>query len=145
MILLIIIKINVIQLLIIKKKELKAYIENIQTDKIEIKLYETGIITNMGSMFYDCSSLNSLPDISKWNTQNVTAMNSMFNNCSSLNSLPEISKWNIQNVTKMDYMFNNCSSLNSLPDISKWILNNKLTKVNMFSGVNKKIIPKKFQ
>ena len=45
----------------------------------------------------------------------------------------------------MDYMFCGCKSLNSLPDISKWVLNSKLSKVNMFDGVNKKIIPKKFK
>ncbi|MBQ1781717.1 MAG: BspA family leucine-rich repeat surface protein, partial [Methanobrevibacter sp.] len=33
----------------------------------------------MGSMFNECSSLNSLPDISNWNTTNVTNMRSMFN------------------------------------------------------------------
>ena len=101
-----------------KKTELKEYIDNNNKNKIEIKLYETGIITNMGFMFYGCNSLNSLPDISKWDTKNVTAMNSMFSGC---------------------------NSLNSLPDISKWVLNSNLSKYNMFDGVNKKIIPKKFK
>ena len=32
----------------------------------------------MGYMFYDCSSLNNLPDISKWDTKNVTYMGFMF-------------------------------------------------------------------
>jgi len=32
----------------------------------------------MNSMFYNCSSLNSLPDISKWNTSNVKNMSSIF-------------------------------------------------------------------
>ena len=44
----------------------------------------------MGKMFSGCSSLNSLPDISKLNTQNVTTMDSMFHDCRSLNSLPDI-------------------------------------------------------
>jgi len=34
-------------------------------------------ITNMYSMFYSCSSLQSLPDISKWNTEKVTYMSYM--------------------------------------------------------------------
>ena len=29
-------------------------------------------------MFYDCESLSSLPDISKWNTNNVTDKFDMF-------------------------------------------------------------------
>ena len=32
----------------------------------------------MNNMFFGCSSLSSLPDISKWNTNNVTNMNNMF-------------------------------------------------------------------
>ena len=54
----------------------------------------------MNCMFYDCSSLNNLPDISKWDTKNVIYMNCMFYGCSSLNYLPDISKWDTKNVTK---------------------------------------------
>ena len=97
-----------------KKTELKEYIDNNNKNKIEIKLYETGIITNMGSMFSGCNSLNSLPDISKWDTKNVTAMKSMFSGCNSLNSLPDISKWDTKNVTAMDFMFCGCKSLKKM-------------------------------
>ena len=70
-----------------------------------IKLIENKNITNMSFMFSGCSSLLSLPDISKWNTNNVTNMSGMFSGCSSLLSLPDISKWNTNNVTNMSYMF----------------------------------------
>ena len=74
----------------------------------------------MSNMFYNCSTLKSLPDISKWNTNNATDMSYMFYNCSSLKTLPEISKWNTNNVIDLKYMFYNCSLLLSFPDISKW-------------------------
>ena len=61
-------------------------------------------VTDMRYMFYECSSLSSLPDISRWNTNNVTNMSAMFYECSSLSFLPDISKWNIHNVTDMSYM-----------------------------------------
>ena len=38
-------------------------------------------------------------------------MSSMFAECSSLSSLPDISKWNTNNVTNMDYMFDGCSNI----------------------------------
>jgi len=117
-----------------KKTELKEYIENIKQDKIEIKLYETDTITDMSYMFNKCNSLNSLPDISKWNTKNVTRMDSMFRNCSSLNSLPDISKWNTDNVIAMDAMFCGCKSLKLLPDISKWNTHNVIRINFMFDG-----------
>ena len=40
-------------------------------------------------------------------------MNSMFSRCSSLLSLPDILKWNTNNLTNMRYMLYGCSSLSS--------------------------------
>ena len=48
----------------------------------------------MSYMFYNCDSLKSLPDISKWDTKNATNMSYMFYNCDSLESLPDLSKQN---------------------------------------------------
>ena len=93
-------------------------------DKLEIKLIDIDNITDMSCMFYECSSLLNLPDISKWNTNNVNNMSYMFSGCSSLSNLPDISKWNTNNVNDMSYMFYECSSLSNLPDISKWNTNN---------------------
>ena len=47
----------------------------------------------------------------------------MFYSCSSLKILPDISIWNIDNVEKIDYLFGGCELLNSLPDISNWKIN----------------------
>lgn len=72
-------------------------------------------------MFPYCSSLLSLLDISKWNTNNVENVDDMFRECSSLLSLPDVSKWCIINVEKLDDMFRECTSLSSSSsDIFKW-------------------------
>ena len=52
-------------------------------------------------------------------TKNVTDMCWMFYKCSLLKSLPDISKWNTSIVNDISYMFSGCSLLLSLPDISK--------------------------
>ena len=62
-------------------------------------------------LFSGCSSLISLPDISKWNTNKVTHMTEMFCGCSSLISLPDISKLNTNKVKFMNNMFNECHNL----------------------------------
>ena len=54
-------------------------------------------------MFYDCSSLKSLPDISKWDISNTEYLNNIFGKCSNLNSFPDISKWNTLNMKNMIY------------------------------------------
>ena len=121
----------------------KYNITNYNNNKLEIKLKGVNNITNMSGIFYVCSSLSSLADISKWNTNNVT---DMFWGCSSLSSLPDISKWNINKVSNMSYMFSNCESLSSLPDISTWNTNNVTFMNNMFDGCDKlKNIPSKFE
>ena len=101
---------------------------------------------NMESMFEGCSSLISLPDISKWNTKYVYNMESMFEGCSSLISLPDISKWDTKYVYNMGYMFEGCSSLISLPDISRWNTSNVGDMSGIFNGCTKLTnIPLKFK
>ena len=46
----------------------------------------------MSCIFFQCSSLESLPDISKWDTRNVKDMSDMFYGSCSLESLPDILK-----------------------------------------------------
>ena len=65
---------------------------------------------NLHGIFANCSSLSSLPDISKWKTINVSYMQLMFYNCSSLSSLPDISKWNTNNLIYSFLMFTKCIS-----------------------------------
>ena len=76
-----------------KENKLTAYYENELKSGNEIEIILVGIdkINSMESLFSDCSSLTSLPDISKWNTSNIVSMRNLFNGCSSLTSLPDIS------------------------------------------------------
>ena len=100
--------------IIIDNKEyeisVKYNIKNYNKNKLEIKLKGINKINDMSDMFANCSSLLSLPDISKWNNNKVNDMSHMFYGCSSLLSLPDISKWNINNVNNMSDMFADCSS-----------------------------------
>ena len=68
--------------MIIDKKEYeiteKYNVKNYNNKKLIIKLKGFDNVTNMSYMFYECSTLSSLPDISKWNTDKVTDMSYMF-------------------------------------------------------------------
>jgi len=103
-------------------------------DKFQIKLKGIINITDISSMFRWCKSLESIPDIAKWDTSNVTNMNGMFYKCESLTSLPDISKWNISYVNDISYMFYRCNSLKSLPDISNWDTSNVNNMSFLFYG-----------
>ena len=43
-------------------------------------------------LFFDCSLLKSIPDISNWNTKLTSNLSSIFSGCSSLVSIPDIYK-----------------------------------------------------
>jgi surface protein len=85
-------------------------------------------------MFYKCSSLLKIDDISNWNTTNMIDMSYMFYECSSLKNISDISKWDTSKVTNMSNMFAKCSSLSLIPDISKWNMTNVNNISNMFNG-----------
>ena len=63
----------------------KYNIKNYNNNKLCIKLMGINEISDMSCMFYGCSSLSLLPDISNWITNNVTNMSDMFNG--SLNTI----------------------------------------------------------
>ena len=81
-------------------------------------------VTDMYSMFFGCSNLIKLPDISKWNTENLENIGFLFYNCSKIMKIPDISKWNVNKIKIIDNLFGNCNSNLVLPDISKWNIKN---------------------
>ena len=75
----------------------------------------------MSNIFNGCSSLTSLPDISKWDTKKVNTKDKIFERCSSLISLPDISKWNFLDNPEIEInAFDGCNSLVSLPNIAQF-------------------------
>ena len=72
---------------------------------------DTSNVTSMETMFYGCPNLTTIPPL---DTSNVTNMNSMFNNCSRLTT---ISQLDTSNVTSMNYMFYQCSHLTTIPQL----------------------------
>ena len=128
--------------------DLNEYFEcvNYNSDTLKIKLKGINNVSNLESMFEECSELSclsdfsnfdttyainmrylfsgcefeQLPDISKFNTSNVINMDEMFSSCALLKTLPDISNWNTSKVAQMGGMFKDCLCLTSLPDISKW-------------------------
>ena len=111
--------------LFINKKECKytKYFIPYREGIYEIKLLIYIKMNDCSHMFYNFQNIISI-NISNFDTSNVTNMNKMFFNCSNLSTLSDISKWNINNVRSMNWMFFNCSKLSTLPDISYWNTNN---------------------
>ena len=83
-----------------------------------------GVLANQNSsyLFSNFSNLVSIDGLEKLNTINVTNMGSMFNNCSSLEFL-DISHFNTSKVTNMSGMFASCTKIKEL-DVSNFNTSN---------------------
>lgn len=87
-------------------------------------------MTDMGAMFFNCTTLNSPTNINTWNTGNVTNMASLFQGVTAFNQ--NIGGWNTANVVSTYAMFTNAVAFNQ--DISAWNTA-KVTNISyMFSG-----------
>lgn len=100
---------------------------------------DTENVTNMSTMFYNCKSLTTIPQL---DTSKVTYMDSMLYQCSNLTTIPLL---NTSNVINMSVMFYNCSSLTTVPqlntskvtDMGSMFYNcNKLTTIPLFNTSN---------
>ena len=112
----------------------------------DISKWNLSNVDNICGMFCGCKSLSYIPNISKWDTSQINDMSMIFAGCKSLENLPDISKWKVNKVKTMAYMFSNCESLSFLPDISKWNTSNIKSMSEMFKGcMNSLKIPSKFK
>lgn len=100
-------------------------------NSIDLSNFDTSAVKNMNNMFYGCSSLTTL-DLSNFDTSSVTMMEQMFTACSSLTSL-DLSGFNTSAVPSMAYMFFRCKSLANL-DLSSFDTSAVTNMNNMFSS-----------
>ena len=85
----------------------------VSLESINFGSFATSNVVNMSHMFYNCSSLRSLPFNSNFQTTSVIDMSYMFTNCSSLENL-NLQFFNTGNLKNMSHMFDQCSKLKTL-------------------------------
>jgi small GTP-binding protein len=90
-------------------------------------------------MFYNCKSLKSISDLSKWNTSNVTKKSNIFFKCDSLSSKPEIHTKKNENSFRNDIKI----IVIGTSDTNKTGYVNKYTK-NYFNDTYKATIVSEF-
>ena len=109
-------------------KNIGSSVENQEVTITGLEYLDTGLVTNMDSMFANCAATKL--NVSNFNTNKVNNMNYLFNNCqvSSLN----LEKFDTSKVTTMDSMFNGCS-VTSL-DLSSFDTSKVANMKSMFSN-----------
>ena len=98
----------------------------------EVSKFNTENVKNMSKMFYGCKKLSSLVGLKNWDTKNVTDMSYMFIFCCSLSDFSPLKYWNAGNVKNMSFMFS-CCQISSLSSISNWNTRNVTNMNSMFS------------
>ena len=89
---------------------------------IDFSNFNTSEVTNMTSMFQDCTGLTNL-DVSKLNTSSLKFMGRMFKGCSALTSI-NVSNFDTTNVTIAIQLFRDCTSLEQV-DLSNFVLSGR--------------------
>ena len=90
-----------------------------------ISAWDTSLITDMSSLFYDKPTFND--NISGWDVSSVTDMGSMFNGATSFNG--NLSSWDVSSVTDMREMF---KGANFNDNISNWDVSSVTYMASMF-------------
>lgn len=83
---------------------------NIGSGDVDFSLFDTRKVTNMMSMFFNCTNIYSL-DLSSFDTQNVTRTGSMFYNCKNLETIYVDDTWTMDKVNGSFMMFDGCTNL----------------------------------
>ena len=101
-----------------------------------VKIFiDTSKVTNMSSMFFQCSGLTSITFGDNFDTSNVTSMYNMFSSCSGLTSITFGDNFDTSNVTSMNRMFDYCNNLTSL-DVTLFNTSNVTNMSAMFFNCN---------
>ena len=104
--------------------------DNCKAEEINVSQFHTEKVTSMSSMFVNCSNIESL-NVSNFKTENVRSMYYMFSGCSSLTEL-DVTNFNTSNVTNMEGMFFNCKTTSIY--LSSFDTKNVTNMLNMFNG-----------
>jgi len=81
-----------------------------ELETIDLTGWDTSNVTNMNSMFWNCTKLKEVIGIENLDVSNVTTFGSLFDSCFSLKEI-DISLWNTPNCLNCGYMFDSCTNL----------------------------------
>ena len=102
-------------------------------ESLDLSNFDSSLVTNMKNMFYNCIKLTSI-NLDYFDTSSALEMESMFYGCNSLTSL-NLFSFNTTSVINMKSMFFGCNSLELL-DLHNFDFNNTINMFSMFVGCN---------
>ncbi|MFC2390975.1 MAG: BspA family leucine-rich repeat surface protein [Bacteroidota bacterium] len=90
-------------------------------------------VTDLTSMFQNCTSLEYNSSINDWDVSNVTNMSQMFAGALKFNQ--PLNSWNVSNVTNMSQMFAEAIKFNQ--PLNNWVVSNVTNMSYMFGAAIK--------
>lgn len=101
-------------------------------NSLDITGWTTTSLTDMNSMFYNCTSLTDIAGLNTIDVSKVKNISNMFNSCRKLTTLT-FSNWTTNNLLYMDAFLKDCSTLSSV-SISNLNLSKVASLYEVFSG-----------
>lgn len=101
---------------------------------IDVSDWDTGKIQDFDQLFENCSNLQNINGLNKWNLSAAKYFVQTFKGCSSLTEL-DLSSWNTSSVTEAIQMFDGCSNLATIYASNKWNLSNIKEGTKLVDGV----------
>ncbi|MBO7508428.1 MAG: BspA family leucine-rich repeat surface protein, partial [Clostridia bacterium] len=103
--------------------------------KFDISIFDTGRVTTMYQMFYNCSLAKTIVMSSKFTTSNIsgTQLHEIFRNCNSLETL-DLSSFDTSRLSTGEYFFYNCARLKHLTFGPSFTMENATTLTHMFDS-----------
>ncbi|MBB3842152.1 hypothetical protein FHS57_006183 [Runella defluvii] len=101
----------------------------------DVLQWSTTAWTSVDNMFYNSSKLTTISATDKPDLSIASSMRSMFRNCSTLVSVPNMNSWNTSNIQIMDSVFVGCKFFNQ--SLSAWNLSNVTSTIGMFAQAAK--------
>lgn len=88
---------------------------------IDISKWDVSNVSSFNCMFYQCTQLRSVGDLSNWKFKaEIIDMTSMFHHCHNLIRMGDISGWDVSHVKKFEKMFCSCNKLKDIGDLNSW-------------------------
>ena len=122
--------------LFINNNEIKPLYYQYKLDKGNnyVKIIVKKKLTNLMNMFYKCSTLKDIEELSKLDTRDVNDFSFLFFGCKLLINLKPLEYWDVSKGTNFGSMLNGCELLTNIESLENWNVSKGTNFGSLFNG-----------
>lgn len=112
------------------------YLSNTNLTTIDFTDMDLSGVTKWSDMFWNCTALTKISNLTKWDKGQITSVEYMFGNCPYLVSIDDLSNLDVSKCTSLRLMFFKCQRLENIGDLRNWDTSNVTNLSGMFNHCN---------